>query len=261
MKILIEQSAAKDGFLAVLNKLGHRVMVYEPTTKPPFDAFDEFMPDIYIGLDEEDRPCHRAVNKCLGEYKRIKSFYPTPEFLCAADTINAPSEYIEPSLKADVVFIGDYSPAFDKYIAPLTGTNVKLKVFGRGWNIPEAVGGLALNRAGNALSSAEIALNLEGPGMSPYLYQILISGTCCLSVPLTDCPTKAVEYFSSPKQLVESVAKLLSDNKRRLGTGLAARLDVLDGDTYFHRVAKMFQVIGMQAEAERTLSLHVNQGL
>jgi hypothetical protein len=260
MKILIEQLAARDGFLAVLKRLGHSTLVYDPETKPAFDAFDEFSPDIYVGLDGVDRTCYRAVDKCLKEYRRTKHFFATDDYLCAADSLASIDSKIESQLKTDVVFIGDHSPAFDKYITLLTGTPVKLKIFGRGWGIPEAVGGLAPNRVGNALSSAEIALNLVGPDMSPYLYQILISGTYCVSVPLDHSPTISFGCVSSPKQLIESVAKMLDKKyaKLRIDTGLMARRDVMMSNTYFHRVATMFERLGLKTEAERTLSFHVH---
>jgi hypothetical protein len=84
-----------------------------------------------------------------------------------------------------------------------------------------------------------------------------------VSVPLDHSPTNAIGYFSSPKQLVESVSNMLDkkNSKGRIANGLAARRDVLTSDTYFHRVAKMFDLLGLKTEAERTMGLHANQGL
>lgn len=262
MKILIEQQAARDGFLAVLKLLGHNVLVYDPATKPAFDAFDEFSPDIYIGLDGEDRNCYRSVDKCLKEYKRTKHSFLNDGFLCAADSLLSKGSVIDPALKCDVVFVGDHKPEFDKNIR-LLANQTRVKVFGRGWDIPEAVGTIAPSRLSNAISSAEIALNLEGPEMSHYLYQILISGTLCVSIPLENCPSNHVTFFKSSGELLTEVGEWLQKrNSMSLGLiGLEARKDILHSSTYFHRVATMFKTLGLEAESERTMSYYANQGL
>jgi hypothetical protein len=46
--------------------------------------------------------------------------------------------------------------------------------------------------------------------------------------------------------------------KLRIDTGLMARRDVMMSNTYFHRVATMFERLGLKTEAERTLSFHVH---
>ncbi len=258
MKILIDSKSARDGFIAVLQLLGHDVEIYDRWKKSPFDAFDEWTPNIYI--DTEAGMGNRSIVKCLKEYKKTRPFSVAKDY-CAADTLITKHAVAENVLKTDVVFIGNHTDENAKYILPLSGhTKFKLKVFGRGWEIPESLGKLTAHRAENALRSAKIALHITEPTSTQYFYQILISGTLCLSTPGTPY-THNVSQFDSAKQLIHSIDTLINHDKGWEAMSRAAKSEILSSQTYFHVVSDMFEQLEMKTEAERVMKQYANQRL
>lgn len=256
MRILIEQKAARKGFIAALQHVGHATFVYNESTKPAFDAFDELKPDIYIGQCQPGQS--RAISKCLTN-TGIPAFYMEMSPL-AADTLHSSKER-KPELKCQVIFVGDYSPAFYKYLEPLVESKYNVKIFGKGWQIPQGMGVMPENRLMDALQSAEIALNLVGPAPTQYLYQILISDLPCVTVPVDGLPVELADVVKSGAEILKAVDEWILDGAfGRTVYSASIHKDILQGHTYIHRVATMFESLGMNDEAERVMK-YANQRL
>jgi hypothetical protein len=272
MKILIERQGIRAGLISAFHALGYNYAIYDRTTKPPFDAFDEFVPDLY--LDTAAGLSDRAVLKCIGERRRLKTTC-TDNIYPAADAILDKTSVSSPAFTCDVAFVGDRTPEFEKYLLRLSGkTEFKLRIYGAKWDLPEAVGTLTPEQAGSALRSAGIALNLTGPAVTDSLFQILISGTPCLSVPLgsktildpTHCrviPTPGaivglVEHmmwrgYDGPRKKLKKWEESSEPFNKKMSE--SARAFALE-NTYFHRIAEMFEVIGMKSESERVMKYY-----
>lgn len=255
MRILVyDADESRQGIVGALRALGHQVSSYGPD-KPHFDAFDEVEPDLYL--------CGNLIPlKCLKERPKLK-LYDLSTMMPAANIANVGR--FDPTMASDVVHVGDYDEEmFERVVLPLSEMGLRLKIFGMGWNIPEAVGMLRPERVQDAYKSSIITLYLGKPTVTESLLNILASGSLCVSVPLADDVVQDGRHFVSPpmdmiSDAVELYLKRESEGTRKLITD-RAREYVLCNHTYFHRAADIFRSLKLNKELNKTLD-YINENI
>lgn len=109
---------------------------------------------------------------------------------------------------SNIILISDYNPYLNKYILPLCYDNkFPIKIFGNGWPVVNAVG---LTKRENhhkiyqsSLVSIDISENIIEPSQASF--DILKSGSKCLSNTLSSINNPSLFHFKTPDDLYEII--------------------------------------------------------
>jgi hypothetical protein len=262
MKILCEYAEdefrwVRLGVKRVMETLGHQFIGWDSKTKPAFDAFDEVEPTLFIA-------CPRFasdVQKCLNERQNKVKVYPIHEMKPAADTFMAGGRR-DNSLACQVAYVGDYNPNMhNTYLLPLCHRSAALQVKICGtkpWPVAQYLGPIADETIPDFYASAKVSLNFSGPEGA---YQILISGGLPISKKFEDEAFEGYDYLmaDSPINMAAMVGLFASDKTsvKVRGEMIAKGVEVIrQGNTYWHRVAELFDKTGYEHEAKRTMKIY-----
>ena len=191
--------------------------------------------------------------------------------LNAADTFEYFPCAPDPLLKTDIGFIGGYweykARNLDKYMLPLCQPNSQfnVKIFGnQPWPVPQYLGEIEDRLARVLFNSATICPNISEPHSTDLgwdtverPFKVLASGGFCIS----DQVAEAREIFTedelimapSPREFKNSINGFLAHPEERKPFMEAGRKKVLASHTYFDRVFKILNGLGLEEEAERCL--------
>lgn len=254
-----------EGWGRVFRASGHEFTLWDPASKPAFDAFDESDPDLYIQIGSGTR----AVSKCLmerthGQTQTVALDDPQP----AADTFLYLGGGPAWQLKCDYAYVGRYSekkrPLIQAYIGPLLADG-RTKIMGAGgWPYPECLGTATDETCRDLYASAKVCLNLSsGLATTQRVYQILLAGGCCVTNMhrgKTDgvfsdglvLQANTASDFHKLARLMASPAQA----KRRSELAALGRRTILEGHTYWHRCRDLFTVAGFHREAEHLMGVY-----
>lgn len=263
MKILCDNTDPKLyytrlGLTSVLRILGHEVIEWDSRTKPAFDVFDENEPDIVLATEET--LSSRPVTKCLCERGDGIQTVRLDTISTAADTVNFRYGRMKPQYTSQVVYVGNYNPeAHDKIILPLchSKNNLQVKICGyKPWPVPNYLGPIRDENLRHFYASSAVSLSLGDPER---VYQILTSGGLPVSMKFNHYafnPSNVV-MAPTPEDLLNSVLTYSrqggKDTKRMWRAGMDA---IIHKHTYWHRVAAIFEYLGLEEEAARTLKTY-----
>lgn len=228
MRILCEKSSAKhrymqEGWRLVFESVGDTFTLWDITNKPPFDAFDESNPDVFIRMSEPSI----SITKCIHERSSLRTV-DGRIFPPALDTFNYyPGEH-KPELECDMAFVGSYTHEKGKIIIPLCD-NYKVKIMGDSpWPVPEYLGRASVETVRNLYKSAKMCICMDHS--SERYYQIV------------GCQG----FLMAPPSVEEQKRK-----------------ELLASTTYWHRAAAMMQSVGLEKHAKHILGVydHVSKGL
>jgi hypothetical protein len=121
----------RKGLASVFEACGFACYLYDPTTKPPLDAFYEIKPSLYLG---SAKLFTSGVLKALKKY--TTDYYQLEEVKYSFDSINYHQGNFTPSLECDIAYIGKPVPGL---LERLDG--YKFKLFGpESWEVPQYLG-------------------------------------------------------------------------------------------------------------------------
>ncbi len=212
----------------------------------------------------------RFLDGTMGGWREIGV---TPHgILNAADTFDYSLGQFREELSCDVAFVGGYWPYkarnLDRFLLPLcqdTGLNVK--IFGnQPWPVPQYLGNIDTHLVRDLFCSTKVCLNVSEPHSTDLgwdvierPFKVLSSGGFCLS----DYVEEAVDVFEgflpmakSPDEMYDLTRYYIGEHEQRGSLADRGRDLVLRKHTYFHRVAKMFDCLGLESEAAKCLSAH-----
>ena len=176
-------------------------------------------------------------------------------------------------LESDVCLVGGKwsykGQTIDSWFLPLCGKDSKLniKIFGnRSWGIPQYCGNISNVWVRHAFKSAKVCPNISEPHAQVYGIELnercfkLLSNKCpCVSDYTESLATDVffngeIEFAKTPaeyRQKIEAVVNgdLIIDVERGYNT-------VMSNHTYFHRVAQIFQILGLEKESKNTLDIY-----
>jgi glycosyltransferase involved in cell wall biosynthesis len=235
-------------------------LLKEMTSKPDFvfiHANDRWLEGTMSGWKEAGVPYHGILN--------------------AADTFAYLNGTPRPELKCDVAFVGGYwgykARNLDRYILPLChpSTGLGVKIFGnQPWPVHQYLGLVEDETVKDLFASAVVCPNVSEPHSTDdglgwdvieRPFKVLSSGGFCVS---DYCPEAAESLFTggelvfakTPDDFAEAIRHFVAHPEDRQPYILRGRRKVLGQHTYFHRVAQMFDALGLPAESARTLDLH-----
>jgi hypothetical protein len=328
------------GWGRVLNAMGHKFMFWNPETKPIFDVFNEFKPDLFIGttfdLDRAQIKCimrnpevkvilyASAWGKLVDEIDPVK--YPIvrineeekkkfewfkketgkPDFvflhltdnylepvlggwrelgikpvgiLNAADTFVYNNGNYDETLACDIGFVGGYwkykGINLNKFIIPLCNPNknLRVKIFGnQPWGVHQYLGFIDEQEVKNLFASATVCPNVSEPHSTDFGFDIVerpfkvaLSGFCISDY--VEAASKEVftqeemPFARTSAEFEEIIRHAIAEPEWRKPYMERARKTVLEGHTYWHRVAKMFLELGLDKESERCLQTYKNASI
>lgn len=258
MRVLIQNNGDSrcSGMTNVLMAMGHDVVVWDAKSKPAFDVFDEIGPEIFLFTDMD-----RATKKCVDECGTKLKCVSLKNIPFAADTVSFSGGERREELASQIVCIDKYKPdVHNKYVLPLCHS-FQIKIFGEdaAWPVGQYLGRVSPRTIPSLYASAMVSLNFSGPETA---YQILASGGLPVSLKFEsnvfndensvmfhnlDLLRDAIRVFTDRDQLK------LRNKMTEVGRGV-----IYNGHTYWHRVALMFESLGIQDEARRTLVVYEN---
>ncbi len=187
----------------------------------------------------------------------------------AADTFIYSGSVPKEKYAADVAFVGGLWPYkarnLDKTMVRLCRErwgDLNIKVFGAGWDVPQALGNLPLGEDGHVFASAKICPNISEPHSTETkindiverVFKVPASGgfLICDDIKLPEDFVGIVPQFSSYECLTHLIDYYLKPENQLLRLGLINRQKaaVLANHTYFDRMAKLLDSIGMTNESQ-----------
>ena len=193
----------------------------------------------------------------------------------AADVFDYANGEEKPEYKSDLSFVGGYwehkAKSIDKYLIPLCKPVGKynIKIFGNSdWPVVQYLGSINNDEVKHVFKSAKICPNISEPHSQDFGYdvierpfKILMSQGFCISDYVKSMaeeifPNDEIVFAKSPmdfKNKIEHYIKHPEKREKHITKGYNC---VLDRHTYFHRVAKIFEELGMKNEKDNCLTLY-----
>lgn len=303
------------------NSLGYETKLWWSQNVSPFDAFDTFNPDIFLGqtynLTEslvkciKERPWMKValrapdwgsqvtderfrILKAEDEEKRLveqlREETGQPQFLhihypeyalenthdkwketgvpvksimmCADVNSYVNAQYID-ALSCDLAFVGGYWPykgqVIDKYLLPLLGKDLKVKIFGnQPWpDANEYCGQIRDENVKHLFASAKICPNLSEPHAQEYgydinerVFKVLFCGGMCVTDPVEGLARTfkdgGLSFATDPKDFEEKIRYFLDDDEARREVAERGRYFVVKDHTNFHRVEQILEGFGVE---------------
>lgn len=213
-----------------------------------FDAFDKFMPDVYV----QTGPIREIHKKAIEEFDCIH--IDQTNFVPGFDhNLIGAGELSLPTIKCDIAFVGnlrdDNRDLLESIVLPLTN-KYDVKVFGGvEWNIPQYVGYIEPTLLPVLYRSSKICLNVSLGRPSEREYQIAGCGGYGISYLAGSEIWGSLTFFDYVKdvdQLNSSIEMGMwwidqegnSDDTYVGNIGMSAKSEVMAHHTYAHRVAK-----------------------
>ena len=189
----------------------------------------------------------------------------------AADVFEYHGGEVLDHLKSDVSFVGGYWPykaiCLDKYMLRLCHPVGKfnVKIWGSGWPVVQYMGKIDGSQVKNVFRSATVCPNVSEPHSQDFGYDIierpfkvLMSGGFCIS-DYVESMSKDVFtndemlFAKTPEEFETLIEYYVAHPEEREPYIKRGYKCVLENHTYFHRMATMFQELGLSKEAEKTI--------
>lgn len=185
----------------------------------------------------------------------------------AADTFAYWPDAVDPALVCDVAMCGGYweykARNLDAYVLPMChpGSGLDVKLFGRSpWPTHRYLGRLSEDEERRLYASARVCVNVSEPHSTDLGWDVIerpFKTLACGALVVADYVEEATEVFNdgevafarSPgemRELVEHYARRPEDGAEMRRRG---RAKVLASETYFDRVAKLLNGLGLPDEA------------
>lgn len=173
----------------------------------------------------------------------------------------------------DIGFVGGYWPykgqVIDAYLFPLLREvgEYSVKIFGnQNWPVPQYHGHIDDQYVQTLFASSKICPNLSEPHAQEYGYDInercfkvLLSGGFCISDNVTSIrnifENNGVVFAEDPEDFRAKVDYYIDNNDERNEIARTGQQFVMQNHTNFHRIADIFNYLGMEAEAEHAISV------
>jgi hypothetical protein len=219
------------GLKRVLDACRIECTLWNPRTKPAFDAFDEVEPDLFVYEDLDNR----AIQKCLDE-REVVLVFPARAFDDpAVDTFLYYPGAARPELACDVAFVGNYGRTdVSRLLCRLIAeTDLDVKIFSASaWPVAQALGSISIATERDIYASATVSI-ASGP-------EHALRVTACDGLPL-----RAYDRDLSPgdvRAMIEGYGT--PSGKRCRRRHIDAARDVLYnfGHTYWHEAMEMFAI-------------------
>lgn len=270
MRILCEAQQSKEnmilGWKSACEAAGFGFTIWDPKTKPAFDAFDEIDPYVFIMTDPA-LTMHRGLLRVLTKRSNSTKTIDGTKSLPAFDSINLRPGIHRPELESDALFIGNYDEQkLTRFLLPIIG-KYRLKILGNTiWPVSEYLGSVSIKSLPDLIASTQVCLDVSiGERQTPErIYQylglggIVLSNRCYgITAPNPYYPSESLpclEVEKEPVEFEETLDYLV--HEARMGEGShwqtqarRGRSVVLSQHTYRHRVAEMFKSVGLEREA------------
>lgn len=185
----------------------------------------------------------------------------------AADTFVYCGGVYKEKYAADVSFVGGLWPYkaqnLDKTMVRLCRENWKnlnIKVFGAGWDVPQSLGNLPIGEDAHVFASAKICPNVSEPHSTDTkiadvverLFKVPAAGGFVISdnVKLPKDLVNVITIYESYDVFVNLIEFYLKNEDYRQSEARRQKQVILENHTYFDRMAKLLNAIGMTNEAE-----------
>lgn len=259
MRILCQWELQKhasiyDGWARVFKILGHEFTFWYSESQPAFDAFDESNPDIFILTGPQQ---YSSYQKCIAERRGMRVadqsiIHPAFDYLLFQDA--KPRQ----EMACDVVYVGNFDANKLPYLEAISSI-CNLKVFGfTSWPIPEYLGAVNEKSLASAYASCRVGVNLSDRH-SERLWQVIGAGRPCLTMDADGrfpCDGLNIPITPSINCFVGTLTHILEDKfGDYVRDGKLGQEGVLRGETYFDRVAQMFDECGYKRESSRVLEV------
>jgi hypothetical protein len=197
----------------------------------------------------------------------------------AADTFIFHGGRYDPALACDVTMVGGFWPYkgqnISKFILPLCNENINVKIFGNaGWPVPQYLGFIDDSRMKDLFASAKVCVNAHEPHSTDARnlagnivgadvverpFKVLSSKGFCVSDHVRSLTedfftNNEIPTASTQKDYRDLVMHFVENPDERLPYIDRGYNTVMNGHTYFHRVAYMFGELGMDSDKEFTMS-------
>ncbi len=191
--------------------------------------------------------------------------------LNAADTFDYLGGKFRPELACDVAFVGGYWPYkarnIDNLLLPLChpSSGLNVKIFGnRQWPVHQYLGFIENHDVRDLFASAKVCVNISEPHSTDLgwdiverPFKVLSSGGFCVSDHVEEIAylfNGTIPFANSRESMANMVRYFVDYSEERLPFMERGRKLVLEGHTYWDRVAQMFDHLGMRDEAERAFA-------
>lgn len=201
----------------------------------------------------------------------IRNGIPVHSLLLGADIFDYTNGQELPEFKTDICFVGGYWPykshVFDHYMLPLCGDpKLKIKIFGSNpWPVHQYCGFIQTEQTRHALASATICPNLHERHSQDFGYDInertfkLLSNRCFV---ISDHVEGLKKLFNNDEivmannsaefiELVNHYIQYPSERQPYIERGYK---EVMTKHTYFHRCARMFELLNMPEQAQHCMN-------
>ncbi len=194
--------------------------------------------------------------------------------LNAADTFLYPQGSRRPDLACDVAFVGGWWDYKARNLGPLIlplchpSSGLRVKLFGnQPWPVAQYLGLIDDEDVSDLFVSATVCPNVSEPHSTRWGYdvverpfKVLAAGGFCVSDTVAemdevfpgDCLVRAPDAGS----FHDAVRHFVAHPGDRVPYVAAGRAHVLEHHTYFHRVSKIFSLLGLPEESAACMALH-----
>lgn len=213
------------------------------------------------------------VDRTLGGWKSI-GIKPVG-LMNAADTFMYLDGTYRQALASDVSFVGGYwdykARNLDKYIIPLCHSDrgLKVKIFGnQNWPVAQFLGLIQDERVKDVFRSATVCPSASEPHSTDFgfdiierPFKILSSGGFCVSDYVQSMAEDVfngdeIPFAENATDFIDLVESFVNCPENRIPYMERGYRKVLTEHTYFHRVARLFEKLGMPEESARTMAAH-----
>lgn len=184
--------------------------------------------------------------------------------------IYANSQYRE-ELACDIAYVDDYWPYkgknINRYFFPII-PKYRCKIFGGGWNIPEHLGYITDETSRDLFRSAKITPSFSEPQATTFGFDIVqrpfqaaVNGCSLVISDYVESFKKdffgdAILMAKTPSEFEEMVEYYMRHDDERQKKAKELSEIVIRQDTYFNRLATIFENIGESEEANKVLKIH-----
>lgn len=177
---------------------------------------------------------------------------------------------VMPEFISDITHISGYWPfkaqIIDKWFLPLCSheLDLNIKVFGRGWGIPQFYGSIPNNLVKNAFKSAKVNINISEPHahsvgsheINEKIFKQLAGKNTVVSdytesIAQDFFPNGEVLFAKTPQEF-KSLCLAVINNDLTIDVEKGYE-SVMNNHTYFHRCAELFNYLKLPTEANNIL--------